>query len=31
MTIKLKNDQNGTRTETDITMSGPLLGFIFNF
>jgi len=31
MTIELKNDQNGTRTETDITMSGPLLGFIFNF
>jgi hypothetical protein len=31
MTIKLKNDQNGTRTETDITMSGPLIGFIFNF
>ena len=31
MTIELENDQNGTRTETDITMSGPLLGFIFNF
>lgn len=31
MTIELKKDQNGTRTETDITMSGPLLGFIFNF
>ena len=31
MTIKLKNEQNGTRTETDITMSGPLIGFIFNF
>ena len=31
MTIELENDQNGTRTETEITMSGPLLGFIFNF
>ena len=31
MTIELENDQNGTSTETDITMSGPLLGFIFNF
>ena len=31
MTIKLKNEQNGMRTETDITMSGPLIGFIFNF
>jgi len=31
MTIDLENDQNGTRTETEITMSGPLLGFIFNF
>ena len=31
MTIKLKNDRDGTRFETDITMSGPLLGFVFNF
>ena len=31
MTIELENDQNGTRTETEITMSGPVLGFIFNF
>ena len=31
MTIDLENDQNGTRTKTEITMSGPLLGFIFNF
>ena len=31
MTIDLKNDQNGTRIETEITMSGPVLGFIFNF
>lgn len=31
MTIKLKNDRDGTRSETDITMSGPVLGFVFNF
>jgi len=31
MTIELENKQNGTTTETDITMSGPLLGFIFKF
>ncbi len=31
MRIELENNQNGTSTETDITMSGPLLGFIFNF
>jgi hypothetical protein len=31
MTIELENNQNGTSTETDITMSGPLLGFIFKF
>jgi hypothetical protein len=31
MTIKLKNSQDGTSTETDITLSGPLLGFIFIF
>lgn len=31
MTMNLKTDQNGTRIETDITMSGPMLGFIFNF
>ncbi|MFT5501554.1 MAG: hypothetical protein ACI88G_001691 [Woeseiaceae bacterium] len=31
MTIELENDRDGTSTETDITLSGPLLGFIFNF
>lgn len=31
MTIKLKDNQDGTSTETDITLSGPLLGFIFIF
>ena len=31
MTIKLKDSQDGTSTETDITLSGPLLGFIFIF
>jgi hypothetical protein len=31
MTIKLKDSQDGTNTETDIRLSGPLLGFIFNF
>ena len=31
MTIEVKSQQNGTRTETDITMSGPLFGFIFKF
>ena len=30
MTIKLKNNQDGTSTETDIPLSGPLLGFVFN-
>ena len=31
MTIKLKDSQDETSTETDITLSGPLLGFIFTF
>jgi hypothetical protein len=31
MTIKLKDSQDGTNTETDITLSGPLLGFVFTF
>jgi len=31
MTIKLKNNEDGTSTETNITLSGPLLGFIFTF
>jgi len=31
LTIELKNDDGDTVTETDITMSGPFLGFIFNF
>ena len=31
MTIKLENNQDGTNIESEITMSGPLLGFIFNF
>jgi len=31
MAIKLKDSQDGTNTETDITLSGPLLGFIFTF
>jgi len=31
MTIDLENDKNGTRTKTEIALSGPLLGFIFNF
>jgi hypothetical protein len=31
MKIELENNQNGTSIETDITMSGPLLGFIFKF
>ena len=31
MTIKLENRQDGTSTETDITLSGPLFGFIFTF
>ena len=31
MTIKLENNEDGTSTETDITLSGPLLGFIFTF
>ena len=31
MVIKLKDSQDGTNTETDITLSGPLLGFIFTF
>jgi len=31
LNIELKNESNGTVTETDTTMSGPLLGFIFNF
>ncbi len=29
--IELKDDSNGTVFETEITMSGPTLGFIFNF
>ena len=31
MTIKLEYNQDGTNIESEITMSGPLLGFIFNF
>jgi hypothetical protein len=31
MNIELKNEDSGTTTETEITMSGPILGFIFNF
>ena len=31
LTIKLKNSEDGVSTETDITLSGPLLGFIFTF
>jgi len=31
LTIKLKGDSNGSVLETDITMSGPLLGFVFSF
>ena len=31
MTIIIEDTQGGTSTETDITLSGPLLGFIFNF
>ena len=31
LTIKLKNSQDGTSTDTDITLSGPLFGFIFRF
>ena len=31
MTIKLKDSQDGTSTETDIILSGPLLGFVFTF
>ncbi len=31
MTIKIEDSQDGTSTETDITLSGPLLGFIFIF
>lgn len=31
MTIKLKNSEDGVSTETEIALSGPLLGFIFTF
>ena len=31
MTITIENNQDGTSTETDITLPGPLLGFIFIF
>ena len=31
MTIKLENNLDGTLIKTDITMSGPVLGFVFNF
>ena len=31
MSIKLKNDVSGTAVESDLTMSGPIVGFIFNF
>ncbi len=30
-TIKLSSDIDGTPVDTDITMSGPILGFIFDF
>jgi hypothetical protein len=31
LSIELKNESNGTVTETDLTLSGPLVGFIFTF
>jgi hypothetical protein len=31
MNIQLRDDEGGTKTETDLTMDGPMLGFIFNF
>jgi len=31
MSIELKNDVSGMGIDSDLTMSGPLLGFIFNF
>lgn len=30
LNIELKADKNGAQTESDITMSGPALGFIFS-
>ena len=31
LTMELKDDSDGTVTKTDITMSGPIVGFIFSF
>jgi hypothetical protein len=31
MNIELKNEDAGDTVETEITMSGPVLGFIFTF
>lgn len=31
LSMELKDESNGTVTESDITMSGPLVGFVFSF
>lgn len=31
MAIDLENNENGSNTETEISLSGPVIGFVFEF